>query len=73
MPDLLTELMVKPPERLKSSALAPPLMIVTCWMSWEERSGGLDSQREAAGQEHGQKGPGEPEPRQYRIWQWNQP
>ena len=38
LPDLDTVLMVKPPERLKSSAVAPPLTTATWSMSCEEGS-----------------------------------
>ena len=38
VPDLLTESIVKPPERSKSTARAPPWIIVTCAMSCVEGS-----------------------------------
>ena len=41
MPDLLTESTVKPAARSKSTALAPPLSVVTCAMSYD--AGSVDS------------------------------
>jgi hypothetical protein len=38
LPDLLTESMVNPPERSKSTARAPPRTVVTCAMSCEAGS-----------------------------------
>ena len=38
VPDLLTESIEKPPARSKSTARAPPLMVVTCAMSCDEGS-----------------------------------
>ena len=38
VPDLLTESIVKPPARSKSTARAPPLIVVTCAMSCDEGS-----------------------------------
>ena len=38
VPDLLTESMVKPPDRSKSTARAPPRTVVTCAMSCDEGS-----------------------------------
>ena len=41
VPDLLTESIANPPARMKSTALAPPLMTVTCAMSCD--AGSADS------------------------------
>ena len=38
MPDLLIVSIEKPPERSKSTALAPALIVVTCAMSCDEGS-----------------------------------